>query len=65
MSDRICETGRFGQKTGAGYYLYKEGDRTPHPDPEIEALIIGVSEELGITRREVSTRRSCSAACIR
>jgi len=54
VSDRICETGRFGQKTGAGYYLYKEGDRTPHPDPEIEALIIGISEELGITRREIS-----------
>lgn len=54
VSDRICEMGRFGQKTGAGYYLYKDGDRTPHPDPEIDALIIGVSEELGIKRREVS-----------
>lgn len=54
VADRICEMGRFGQKTSAGWYRYEEGSRTPVPDPEIEALIIGVSEELGITRREVN-----------
>ena len=54
VADRICEMGRFGQKTSAGYYTYKEGDRTPVPDPAIEALIVQVSEELGIERREIS-----------
>ena len=54
VADRICEMGRFGQKTGAGWYLYNEGDRTPQADPEIEALIVSVSEELGIERREIT-----------
>lgn len=52
IADRICEQGRFGQKTGRGYYLY-EG-RAASPDPEIEALTIKVSAELGIERREIS-----------
>ncbi|HJV26642.1 MAG TPA: 3-hydroxyacyl-CoA dehydrogenase NAD-binding domain-containing protein [Aromatoleum sp.] len=51
IADRICEMGRFGQKTGRGYYLYD--GRSPTPDPEIEALIVDVSAELGITRKEI------------
>ncbi len=54
IADKICEMGRFGQKTGAGYYRYEKGDRTPIPDPEIESLIIKTSEELGIERRDIS-----------
>lgn len=54
VADQICEKGRFGQKTGAGFYQYIDGSRTPTPDPEIEALIIKASEEAGITRRAVS-----------
>ena len=46
--------GRFGQKTGAGWYRYERGSRTPIPDPEIEALITSVSAELGLTRRTIS-----------
>ena len=53
IADRICELGRFGQKTGAGYYKYEKGDRTPHPDPEIEALIVNYSKEKGIKRRAI------------
>ncbi|MBI2585265.1 MAG: 3-hydroxyacyl-CoA dehydrogenase, partial [Rhodospirillales bacterium] len=53
IADRICEKGRFGQKTGAGWYRYEKGDRTPIPDPEIEALIVAVSKELGIERRQI------------
>lgn len=53
IADRICEKGRFGQKTGAGWYRYGEGSRAPIPDPEIEELIIGVSAELGIARRQI------------
>ncbi len=52
--DRLCERGRFGQKTGAGFYRYEAGDRTPRPDPEVERIIVEVSRELGIPRRTIS-----------
>ena len=54
IPDLICEKGRFGQKTGAGYYKYEKGDRTRYPDPEIEALIVNYSKEKGIERRDIS-----------
>ena len=54
IPDLICEKGRFGQKTGAGYYKYEQGDRTPHPDPEIEQLIVNYSKQKGIPRRNIS-----------
>jgi 3-hydroxyacyl-CoA dehydrogenase len=53
VADRICELGRFGQKTGAGYYRYEAGSRAPIPDPKIEALIVQASADAGIRRREV------------
>jgi 3-hydroxyacyl-CoA dehydrogenase len=53
IGDLICERGRFGQKTGAGYYRYENG-RTPVPDPEIEALIVQASKDAGIERRTIS-----------
>jgi 3-hydroxyacyl-CoA dehydrogenase len=53
IGDLICEKGRFGQKTGAGYYRYENG-RKPVPDPEIEALIVQASKDAGFTRREIS-----------
>jgi 3-hydroxyacyl-CoA dehydrogenase len=46
--------GRFGQKTGAGYYRYEGNDRTPRPDAEVEKIISQVSDEMGITRRYIS-----------
>ena len=54
IADKICEMGRFGQKTGAGWYKYEAGKRTPIPDPEIEALIVRESAERGIARRDIS-----------
>jgi len=54
IPDRICELGRFGQKTAGGYYDYKEGDRTPIPNPEVQAIIEQVSKEKNITRSEFS-----------
>lgn len=54
ISDALCEAGRFGQKTGAGYYRYEKGSRTPIPDPEVERIIIETSKRLGITRRPIS-----------
>ena len=39
IADLLCESGRFGQKTGRGFYLYAPGSRTPQPDPEVARLI--------------------------
>jgi len=52
VPDLICERGRFGQKTGAGFYKYTDG-RTPEPDPEVDALVIAHSAEIGLERREI------------
>jgi 3-hydroxyacyl-CoA dehydrogenase len=53
VADRICELGRFGQKTGAGYFRYDKGDRTPIPDPDVEKIIVDVATSMGITRRPI------------
>ena len=45
--------GRFGQKTGAGWYDYTQGDRTPRPNAEVERMIVAVSAEVGTTRRSI------------
>jgi 3-hydroxyacyl-CoA dehydrogenase len=54
IPDRLAEMGRFGQKTGAGWYHYEKGDRTPHPDPDVAAIIKEVATGLGIPQREFS-----------
>ena len=53
VADQLCEMGRFGQKTGAGFYRYEKGDRTPRPDPEVEKLILETARAHGVTRREI------------
>jgi 3-hydroxyacyl-CoA dehydrogenase len=53
IADAICARGWFGQKTGQGYYRYEPGDRTPHPNPDVEALLIEVSARLGVERRKL------------
>jgi 3-hydroxyacyl-CoA dehydrogenase len=54
VADRLCELGRFGQKTGAGYYRYEGSDRTARPDPEVETIILEVSRAMGIQRRTIT-----------
>jgi len=54
VADRLCEKGRFGQKSGAGWYDYRPGDRTPHPNAEVDDMIAKHSQELGITRRKIA-----------
>ena len=56
VADRLCERGRLGQKTGAGFYRYEPGDRTPHPDPEVAEIARRESAAQGIERREVGDR---------
>jgi 3-hydroxyacyl-CoA dehydrogenase len=52
IADAIVEMGRLGQKTGAGWFKYEPGDRTPHPDPEVARVIKEKAVELGVPQRE-------------
>ncbi len=54
VADRLCEMGRFGQKTGSGFFKYEGGDRTPKPDPEVDRIVAEVSREAGVQRRSIS-----------
>jgi 3-hydroxyacyl-CoA dehydrogenase len=54
VADRIVELGRKGQKTGAGWYRYEPGDRTPHPDPVVDQIALEVAAELGIEQKVFS-----------
>jgi 3-hydroxyacyl-CoA dehydrogenase len=53
-ADLLCELGRFGQKTGAGWYDYEAGDRTPHPSAWVDEMIVRHSQDLGMPRRAIS-----------
>ena len=63
VADRLCEMGRFGQKTGAGWYRYEAGKRDAIPDPVVEEMIAAVSKEAGVTRRRLSSEEIV-ARCI-
>jgi 3-hydroxyacyl-CoA dehydrogenase len=54
VADKLCEAGRFGQKTGAGWYRYEAGKRDPIPDPVTEQLITEYRAANGITPRAIS-----------
>ena len=54
VADRICELGRFGQKSGAGWYDYKAGDRNAHASQLVDELVLAWSKEIGVTRRAIS-----------
>ena len=54
VADRLCEQGRFGQKTGKGWYKYEPGNRKPIPDPEVEQMIAGYRKEIGVAPRPIS-----------
>jgi len=53
-ADLLCEMGRYGQKTGAGWYDYKAGDRKAYPSQVVNDMIIKHSADLGVERRKVS-----------
>jgi 3-hydroxyacyl-CoA dehydrogenase len=53
IADRLCEIGRFGQKTGMGWYRYEAGRRDAIPDPAVDALIAGYRAGIGITPRTI------------
>jgi 3-hydroxyacyl-CoA dehydrogenase len=53
VADRLCEAGRFGQKTGAGWYRYEPGSREAIPDPAVDAMIAGFRAERGLPVRTI------------
>ncbi len=67
VQDRLCELGRFGQKTGSGFYKYETGNRTPVPDPAVDELIHATARESGIAQRDVTDdeiRKRCMYALV-
>ncbi len=53
-ADLLCERGRYGQKTGAGWYDYKPGDRTAYPSQQVNEMVVQHSKDIGLTRRHIS-----------
>ena len=56
VADRLCEMGRFGQKTGSGWYLYEPGERKGSDDPVVQGIIEQCGTEAGIKRRSVDAQ---------
>jgi 3-hydroxyacyl-CoA dehydrogenase len=53
-ADLLCELGRYGQKTGAGWYDYKAGDRKAYASSLVNEMIIKHSADIGVERRKIS-----------
>ncbi len=54
IADRLCELGRFGQKTGLGWYRYESGRRDALPDPAVDELIATYRTEFGTAPRKIA-----------
>lgn len=54
LFDRLCEQGRFGQKTSAGWYDYRAGERAAIPSQAVEQMIVDHSRALGLSRRRIA-----------
>ncbi len=55
VADQLCEQGRYGQKTGAGWYKYDLPNRTPIADPAVQKIIEETAAKAGIKRRTISS----------
>jgi 3-hydroxyacyl-CoA dehydrogenase len=53
VADALVALGRFGQKTGKGWYMYDE-KRSRMPDPEVERIILDVAEKMQVRRRTIA-----------
>ncbi|MDQ7982471.1 3-hydroxyacyl-CoA dehydrogenase NAD-binding domain-containing protein [Paraburkholderia sp. SARCC-3016] len=53
VADRLCQMGRFGQKTGGGWYDYEPGERTACPSQAVDDMIVAHAREAGVARREL------------
>jgi 3-hydroxyacyl-CoA dehydrogenase len=54
VADRICELGRFGQKTGSGWYDYKPGDRTAYPSSVVAGVLDEARKAAGTPLRRIT-----------
>ncbi len=54
VPDRLYEMGRYGQKTGAGWYRYESGSRARMPDPIVDEVVADEAAKRGVTRRAVT-----------
>ncbi len=54
VADRLCEAGRFGQKTGAGWYDYEGGTREPRVSTVVTEMIVEHSGSIGCARRAIA-----------
>ncbi len=54
LRERLCEAGRLGQKTSAGFYDYQPGNRTPIPSPIVEKMIKEFAAERNIPQRKIT-----------
>ena len=54
IADRLCEAGRLGRKTGAGYYRYAAGNSRPQVDPAVAELIAKARSDKSITPRDLA-----------
>ncbi|KAB0654918.1 3-hydroxyacyl-CoA dehydrogenase NAD-binding domain-containing protein [Burkholderia diffusa] len=53
IADRLCEQGRFGQKTGGGWYDYMPGERKAKPSALVDEMVVAYSQERGVERRKI------------
>jgi 3-hydroxyacyl-CoA dehydrogenase len=56
VADKLCELGRFGQKTGAGWYDYKPGDRSAYPSKVVDELVAAHRAAIGVKVRRIDAR---------
>ena len=56
IADRLCEMGRFGQKTGNGWYDYRPGDRKAYPSAVVTDLIARHRSASGVEPRAIDDR---------
>ncbi|MCX7057428.1 MAG: 3-hydroxyacyl-CoA dehydrogenase NAD-binding domain-containing protein [Proteobacteria bacterium] len=56
VADKLCELGRFGQKTGGGWYDYQPGDRNAYPSAVVEAMIAAHRKAIGVASRRIDSR---------
>ena len=64
VEDRLCELGRYGQKTQAGWHLYDEQRQAMH-DPKVDRIIDEARRESGFTAREIPSEESWSVRSTR
>jgi 3-hydroxyacyl-CoA dehydrogenase len=64
ISFRLYEKGRYGQKTGSGFFKYEEGKRDPIPDPEVDEIIAAESARVGVKRRTDITEQEIVQRCM-